>query len=463
LLSQLSAQQAHQLRVIPIAQEDGAWTVLGEKDRQSIIPNLQMILGGKVILQNCEHTQLEKLLHQYYPQSVGDKRSAKPQAQTLDESEAVQLVDKCLQEAAAMGASDLHFECYQQEARVRYRWEGQMLEKYQIPLTNYKAVVSRIKILAELDISERRLPQDGRIHLARPEGDIDIRVSTMPAKFGEKCVLRLLSRSAKQLDLQQLNWTTAERKAYHQAIQRPNGLVLITGPTGSGKTTTLYASLHHLNQPNRNLVTIEDPIEYNLAGINQVQLKAEIGLDFERALRAFLRQDPDIIMVGEIRDGPTAQIAIRAALTGHLVFSTLHTNSAWDAVVRLSDMGVAPYLLAASLRMVVAQRLVRKLCPHCKRPTQKIIAPAWQKKHQVITHHEAVGCEHCYYTGFRGREAVFEMLPIGPEVQQAIKEGQALPDQYQQRQKLRSLSDNLLKLVHNGISTINEVRMHMTE
>ncbi|MFK7921312.1 MAG: GspE/PulE family protein [Bacteroidia bacterium] len=461
LLSQLNAQQAHQLRVIPIAQSEEGWQLLAEPETQKRIPGLQMILGGPVQIEACDSQTLEQLLHQYYPQNEPTKRSAKQPKTKEGESDAVRLVEKCLYEAAEMGASDLHFECYEQQARVRFRWEGQMLEKYEIPLETYKAVVSRIKILAELDISERRLPQDGRIHLKREEGDIDIRVSTMPAKYGEKCVLRLLSRSAQQLDLNNLNWTQPERNAYSRAIESPNGLILITGPTGSGKTTTLYATLNQLNEPKHNLVTIEDPIEYNLNGINQVQLKAEIGLDFERALRAFLRQDPDIIMVGEIRDRATAQIAIRAALTGHLVFSTLHTNNAWDAIVRLIDMGIAPYLLAASLRMVVAQRLVRKLCVHCKCSTQKIVDPYWQKQYRIITHYEAVGCEACHYTGYKGREAVFELLPIQHELQEAIKKGEDIPADFLHKQELKSLSENLIKLIRDGTTTIGEARLHL--
>ncbi|MEL7531839.1 MAG: GspE/PulE family protein [Bacteroidota bacterium] len=460
LLSRLNTQQAHQLRVIPMAQTEGGWELLAEKEAQSRIPILQMMLGGEVNLQICDSQTLDQLLHQHYPNRVPAKRSAKQSKPKEKESEAVKLVEKCLIEAAEMGASDVHFECYQHQARVRFRWEGQMLEKYEVPISSYKAVVSRIKILADLDISERRLPQDGRIHLERGDYEIDIRVSTMPAKYGEKCVLRLLSRSAQQLELKNLNWTQSERQTYQAAIQSPNGLILITGPTGSGKTTTLYATLNQLNEPNHNLVSIEDPIEYNLSGINQVQLKAEIGLDFERALRAFLRQDPDIIMVGEVRDSPTAQVAIRAALTGHLVFSTLHTNTAWDAVVRLIDMGIAPYLLAASLRLVVAQRLVRKLCADCRCPTQEIVDPYWQKQFGIITHYEAKGCEACHYTGFRGREAVFEMLPIDEELKLAIKEGLDMPAQYLASHKLNSLQENLVELVRKGISTIAEVRMY---
>ncbi|MEM6342508.1 MAG: GspE/PulE family protein [Bacteroidota bacterium] len=460
LLSQLDAQQAHQLRVIPLAQTKQGWELLADQAAKNRLPVLQMVLGGKIQFQICDSKTLDKLLHQHYPKYEANKRSAQQSQPKEKESEAVSLVEKCLLEAAEMGASDIHFECYQHQARVRFRWEGQMLEKYEIPLSNYKAVVSRIKILAELDISERRLPQDGRIHLQQAGKEIDIRVSTMPAKYGEKCVLRLLSRSAQQLELKNLPWTQSERQAYQKAIQSPNGLILITGPTGSGKTTTLYATLNRLNEPHHNLVSIEDPIEYNLSGINQVQLKAEIGLDFERALRAFLRQDPDVIMVGEIRDSPTAQIAIRAALTGHLVFSTLHTNTAWDAIVRLIDMGIAPYLLAASLRMVVAQRLVRKLCEHCRRPTQEIIDPQWQKQFGIITHYEAKGCQACHYTGFKGREAVFEMLPIDEELKQIIKEGSGLPAPYLPAKQLNSLQENLIELVRKGVSTIAEVRMH---
>ncbi|MEL6733283.1 MAG: GspE/PulE family protein, partial [Bacteroidota bacterium] len=288
---------------------------------------------------------------------------------------------------------------------------------------------------------------------------IDVRVSTIPAKYGEKIVMRLLNRSKEHLELGNLGLTDRERTAYESAIKQPNGIVLITGPTGSGKTTTLYASLNQLNTPDKNLTTIEDPIEYNLTGINQVQVRSDIGLTFDRALRAFLRQDPNIIMVGEIRDEETAQIAIRAALTGHLVLSTLHTNSSRDAITRLVDMGVEPYLLAAATRMIVAQRLVRLLCPHCKKKSDRMISESFQKRHQLHDHYEPVGCPSCFYTGYKGRKAVYELLPITDDIRLAMRkigDGQiSFPST-----DLPSLGENLITLTQTGQISIEEALYH---
>ncbi|MEM7512621.1 MAG: GspE/PulE family protein, partial [Bacteroidota bacterium] len=320
---------------------------------------------------------------------------------------------------------------------------------------------SRIKIISELDIAERRLPQDGRINLEVEGTKIDIRVSTIPGKYGELVVMRLLTRSQEHLDLNNIGLPEGEKGLYEENIQAPNGIILITGPTGSGKTTTLYATLNLLNTPKKKILTIEDPIEYNLRGINQVQLKEEIGLTFDRSLRAFLRQDPDIIMVGEIRDVDTAQIAIRAALTGHLVFSTLHTNSAWDAVTRLTDMGIEPYLLAASLRMVVAQRLVRVLCEHCKQPSQEVKYMDIQWDLSILEHHVPVGCPHCYYTGYKGRRAVFEILPITPELSQIIKGERGEVDKILEEKKIPTLKQNLAKLITEGIVSLEEGIAHL--
>ncbi|MEO0468219.1 MAG: GspE/PulE family protein, partial [Bacteroidota bacterium] len=406
ILARLTAEQAHAFRVVPIKEKDGVLVCVGEDNAK--LPQLQLILGQKVQLKNIASAELQKLLLQHYPM----EHAARSQITESDESDIVRFVNKVMEEAAAMKASDIHIERYEESARIRFRWEGQLIEKYEVPLDQYNALISRIKILSDLDISERRLPQDGRINLKIQQKAIDIRVSTVPGKYGEKAVLRLLTRSEKHLDLTRLGMLPHHFGAYQEAIKQPNGIILITGPTGSGKSTTLYATLNQLNQPDCNIMTIEDPIEYNLSGINQVQLKENIGLTFDAALRAFLRQDPNIIMVGEIRDTPTAKIAIRASLTGRLVFSTLHTNSAWDAIARLTDMGIEPYLLAASLRMVVAQRLVRVLCPHCKQESDEIILPEWQEKNDIKTHYVANGCPQCFYTGYAGRQAIFDVLPI---------------------------------------------------
>ena len=456
----ITAEQAHRFRVYPKAVSDSDIYLWGDETSRQFLPQLRLILGKTVHIESVQSEDLERQLVKYYPyqNQVATPGQASSMAQ---ESDVVRFVDKVLHEAAQMGASDIHVERYESEARIRYRWEGQLIEKYEVPLGQYNAIISRLKILADLDIAERRLPQDGRINLSVGQQKIDLRVSTVPGKHGEKMVLRLLTRSKEHLDLSKVGLNAEELAVYERSIAYPNGLILITGPTGSGKTTTLYASLNRLNQPTKNILTIEDPIEYNLTGINQVQLKEGIGLTFDRALRAFLRQDPDIIMVGEIRDEATAQIAIRAALTGHLVFSTLHTNSAGDAISRLTDMGVEPYLLAAALRLIVAQRLVRKLCPHCKKASKQVDHPLFQEKWQIHEHAVPSGCPQCYYTGYRGRQAVFELLPITQDLRTQIKLGAETLGSHSLDSDLVSLEQNLVNLAKRGESSLVEILGHI--
>ncbi|MEM9985026.1 MAG: GspE/PulE family protein [Bacteroidota bacterium] len=456
----LTAEQAHRFRVLPRAAHDTEIYLWGDEASSQFLPQLRMILGRTIHIESMSSQELDLQLVKHYPHQ---NQGATPgQASSMaQESDVVRFVDKVLHEAAQMGASDIHVERYESEARIRYRWEGQLIEKYEVPLDQYNAIISRLKILADLDIAERRLPQDGRINLSVGQQKIDLRVSTVPGKHGEKMVLRLLTRSKEHLDLSKVGLNAEELAIYERSIAYPNGLILITGPTGSGKTTTLYASLNRLNQPTKNILTIEDPIEYNLSGINQVQLKEGIGLTFDRALRAFLRQDPDIIMVGEIRDEATAQIAIRAALTGHLVFSTLHTNSAWDALSRLTDMGVEPYLLAAALRLVVAQRLVRRLCPHCKKTSKQVDHPLFQEKWSIQEHAVPSGCPQCYYTGYRGRQAVFELLPITPYLRTQIKLGSEVDNPRSFDSNLASLEQNLVSLLKRKESSLAEVYNHI--
>ncbi|MEZ4851441.1 MAG: GspE/PulE family protein [Bacteroidia bacterium] len=460
ITSILTAEQAHTFRVIPIHIHEEGIDMMGDELANQKKPHIQVLLGKKVSIEPISQEILNRYLIQYYPHEFASKPDSKDSISTKEESDIVRFVHKILEEAAQMSASDIHIERYEKEARIRFRWEGHLIEKYEIPLLQYNAIISRIKILAELDISERRLTQDGRIHLQLTDQDIDIRVSTIPGKYGEKIVMRLLTRSQDNLDLKKLGLSQADETAFQKSIRRPNGIILITGPTGSGKTTTLYATLSQLNQPDKNIVTIEDPIEYNLSGINQVQLKEEIGLSFDRTLRAFLRQDPDIIMIGEIRDVTTANIAIRAALTGHLVFSTLHTNSSWDAITRLTDMGLEPYLLAASLRMVVAQRLVRVLCQHCKMQSSEIIFPDIQKAGNIEYHFIPNGCAECYYTGYRNRKAVFEVLPVTPVLKDMIKRQEGEIQKYLKNTGIRSLSDHLLTFVQTGVTSLEEAIAH---
>ena len=306
-----------------------------------------------------------------------------------------------------------------------------------------------------MDISEKRLPQDGRINLTTKSEDFDIRVSSLPTLQGEKLVLRILSKNNVDIQLNKLGFTIEELKTYKKTIKKPNGIILISGPTGSGKTTTLYATLKELNKEETNILTIEDPVEYTLEGVNQVQLKEDIGLDFSSTLKTFLRQDPDIIMVGEIRDVATAKMAIRAALTGHLVLSTIHTNSAWGTVSRLIDMGVPSFLIASTLNISIAQRLVRKLCDNCKKEEQTSVD---SKLHNTLkSHFIAVGCEECYQTGYKGRKAIYEIIPATKEIISFIKKEELEIDTYLKANKIKTLQNNAIELVKKGVTSIDEV------
>ena len=335
-----------------------------------------------------------------------------------------------------------------------------MVERYVVDKMEYPGLINKIKIKAHLDISEKRLPQDGRIFFEEGGQKFDIRVSVLPTLYGEKVVMRLLSNDATNVDIKAVGFSEEDLSNYMEGVKKPNGIILISGPTGSGKTTTLYATLKILNKKTTNILTIEDPIEYTLEGINQTQLKEDIGLDFASALRTFLRQDPDIIMVGEIRDQATAQMAIRASLTGHLVLSTLHTNSAWGSVSRLIDMGIAPYLLASTLNTTVAQRLVRLLCPVCREqtPFDPVQFPKNYKPKQKITHHNvAKGCEECYYTGYRGRKAIFEVIPVDLDLQEKIREQEYYIEPYLRERNIFTLAENAFGLFSAGQTSLEEI------
>lgn len=458
-LNLITAEQAHKYRVIPVEAEKGAISFYFPTGRDIPRNELEFILGKKVHLLPVEPHLFDRQLARYYPIQVANAERSRPDIR--EDSDVIRFVRKIMEDAISISASDIHVERYESYARIRFRWEGQLIEKFEVPLTQYNAIVSRIKILAELDISERRLPQDGRIHLTAQGQKIDIRVSTLPAQFGEKIVLRLLTRSPAFLQLENLGMKPDELQRFSTALKAPNGIILITGPTGSGKTTTLYAALNLLNRPLTNISTIEDPIEYNMEGINQVQVKEEIGMTFGYALRAFLRQDPNIIMIGEIRDRETAEIAIRAALVGRLVFSTLHTNSSWDAVTRLIDMGVEPYLLAASLRMVVAQRLLRRLCDTCKRPVTHHAHAKLLDLHHIHTHHEPVGCPECHYTGYARRKAIYEVVPITRTLTDKVKALDLDIEAYLKEQGIMTLRDQVVELIRQGDTSLEEGLMYL--
>jgi type IV pilus assembly protein PilB len=385
-----------------------------------------------------------------------------------DDAPVVRLVNIFLTDAIKRGASDIHVEPYEREYRVRYRIDGILYEMMSPPLRLREAITSRIKIMAKLDIAEKRLPQDGRIKIKTKiqnrSKDLDFRVSVLPTIFGEKIVMRLLDKDNLMLDLTKLGFEGESLRVFESAILQPYGMVLVTGPTGSGKTNTLYSALSRLNTAEVNIITAEDPVEFNLSGINQVQTKEAIGLTFASALRSFLRQDPNIILVGEIRDYETAEVAIKAAMTGHLVLSTLHTNDAPSTINRLMNMGIEPFLVATSVHCVVAQRLVRKICVNCKQPAESQVqalvnAGFSEAEANHLETYRGRGCERCSLTGYKGRIGLYEVLPVNEEVKEMILTGAS---SYEIRQKALELGMITLRLsglekIRQGVTSIEEV------
>ncbi|AEA33448.1 type IV-A pilus assembly ATPase PilB [Hippea maritima] len=376
----------------------------------------------------------------------------------------IKLANTILSRAVVSGASDIHIEPYENELRIRYRIDGKLKTIMTFARSMAPKLTSRIKIMSKLNIAEKRLPQDGRIRIKVSGKDIDLRVSTLPTVYGEKVVMRILDRSNVRVDLEKLGFEDDDLTRYLKAIQKPYGMILVTGPTGSGKSTTLYASLNKINKDDVNIMTVEDPVEYNLDGINQVHVKEDIGLTFASALRSFLRQDPDIIMVGEIRDSETAEIAIRAALTGHLVFSTLHTNDAPSTVMRLVDMGIERYLIASSLILVLAQRLVRKICPYCKKqldvPPEALEEIGFSKEEaKTVKVYKGEGCDYCNETGYKGRVALYEVMPISEKIRRMILESASVEEIRKQaiEEGMATLRMSGLKKIKEGVTTIEEV------
>lgn len=377
----------------------------------------------------------------------------------------VKLVNGVLVNAIKVGASDIHVEPFETVFRVRFRIDGSMKTIMNLPTKIKNAVVSRLKIMSKLDIAERRLPQDGRIKLKLgKKKEVDFRVSTLPCLFGEKVVMRILDKGNLALDLTKLGFEEGALKDFTESINSPYGMVLVTGPTGSGKTTTLYSALSTINTPEINIMTAEDPVEYNLMGINQVQMKEEIGLNFAAALRSFLRQDPDVVMVGEIRDYETAEIGVKAALTGHLVLSTLHTNDAPSTVNRLLNMGIEPFLVASSVILILAQRLARRICAKCKEPDNVLpdaLLKAGFKQEEIkgMVVYKGKGCDMCNKTGYKGRVALYEVMPVKEELRELILQG-ASADEIKKKAialGMKTLRMSGLSKVKEGMTTIEEV------
>ncbi|MEF1288345.1 type II secretion system ATPase GspE [Vibrio sp. M260118] len=378
-----------------------------------------------------------------------------------DDAPIIKLINAMLGEAIKESASDIHIETFEKNLSIRFRIDGVLRDVLSPSRKLAPLLVSRVKVMAKLDIAEKRVPQDGRISLRIGGRAVDVRVSTMPSSHGERVVMRLLDKNATRLELPSLGMTEVNRDGFRQMISRPHGIILVTGPTGSGKSTTLYAGLTEINSNERNILTVEDPIEFDIDGIGQTQVNPKVDMTFARGLRAILRQDPDVVMVGEIRDLETAQIAVQASLTGHLVMSTLHTNTAVGAITRLRDMGIEPFLISSSLLGVLAQRLVRTLCPDCKQPyeadkeTKKLFG---LKKKEDLTLYRASGCEACNYKGYRGRTGIHELLVIDEDVQSLIhsEAGEQAIEKHI-RQQTPSIQEDGLNKVRMGITSLEEI------
>ncbi|MBF0165395.1 MAG: type II secretion system ATPase GspE [Magnetococcales bacterium] len=395
-------------------------------------------------------------------EQIGEPRDL---ADSADDAPIIRLINALVTEAVKKGASDIHLEPYEDRLVVRFRIDGVLRKVLEPKRSLSPLIASRVKVMARLDIAEKRLPQDGRISLRIAGRPVDVRVSTLPTGHGERVVMRLLDKQAGRLTLEELGMMSAMRDAMDRLIHRPNGIILVTGPTGSGKTTTLYAVLKRLNETSRNIMTVEDPIEYDLEGIGQTHVNTKVDLTFARGLRAILRQDPDIVMVGEIRDVETARIAVQASLTGHLVLSTLHTNSAIGAVARLKDMGVEPYLLSSSLTAVLAQRLVRLLCEACKEP-RPVSRQEWSDlalnggpwSHMPERLYRAKGCDVCLGSGFVGRGGVYELVPIDDTLKGLIHDNAGERELIAHARGFsNSLRDDGLRLLHTGRTTLEEI------
>jgi type IV pilus assembly protein PilB len=454
----ISSEMAWNYGILPFKQEEETvhFFVRESQDASWVSEHLEVILGLPVQMHQLEDQSLERYLGKFYRRSG----SAQSDVKSVMAGDKEDFLLRIIQEARSVGSSDIHIEIFEEEARIRIRIDGVLAERYKVNLVEYPEVVNKIKIESNLDITEKRLPQDGRLSF----DDFDVRVSILPTLHGEKIVMRILARDASQVDLDKLGFAETEKYQYLEGVKKPNGIVLISGPTGSGKTTTLYATLKILNEEKRNIVTVEDPIEYTLKGINQVQLKESIGLTFASALRSFLRQDPDIIMLGEIRDGETAQMAIRAALTGHLVLSTIHTNSAWGTISRLIDMGVPSYLLAGTINTSVAQRLVRVLCDDCKeeKELKQTELPPVFRSEELENHFVACGCQDCHYTGYTGRKAIYEVISIDHELSNRIKDEQLKVDELLKERGIKKINETAFELLKNGVTSLEEVYALLT-
>ncbi len=478
----LDVEVARYYKVIPVAKHDDMLTIaMSDPSDMETLDTLRYLLGGDVDVVAAPKKQIEAFIEKYYAEQDMEVSTMLDDAEDVeldeivesaiggperddDDTPIIRLVTKLIIDAYKMKASDIHFEPMEKRYRVRYRIDGALREVDGPPKYLQANFTSRIKIMSRMDITEKRIPQDGRIQIIVGDKDIDLRVSSIPTVFGESVVMRILDKSSIQLDIPKLGFYADDLDLVNKIINYPDGIFLVTGPTGSGKTTSLYAFLNTINTPARKLITVEDPVEYQLAGINQVQVDRYVDMTFSAALRSMLRQAPNIIMVGEIRDVETAEIAINASLTGHLVFSTLHTNDAPGAVTRLVDMGVKPFLVATSLRAVMAQRLLRRVCKECKEPYTPSageirmlgLTPEYLANHQF---YKGKGCQACGYTGYKGRIGIYEIFEVTEDIAKLIfaNETSGKIREFARRNGMRSLRDDAIRKAEAGISTLEEV------
>lgn len=456
ILQIVNTEQAWHYKIVPfkLGLNNIDFYISDRNNLTALKKELNIVFNKYIEFTIISEDNLAKLLSLYYRNANVNNVKKNDYIENND------FLEKIINEAFLLKASDIHFECFEESARIRYRIDGNLIEKHYLSPEDYPSIVNKIKIKSNLDISEKRLPQDGRIFFEDNNIKFDIRVSILPSLFGEKIVLRILSKDLSNISLDYLGMNNEQLFTFKESLKKTNGIVLISGPTGSGKTTTLYASLKFLNNKKSNILTIEDPIEYTLEGVTQSQLKENIGFSFSNALKTFLRQDPDIIMVGEIRDKETAEMAIRAALTGHLVLSTIHTNSAWGIISRLIDMNVPSYLLSNTINLAVSQRLLKTLCPHCKEEINidiKDFPINYSFPYEISKISKAVGCNKCYFTGYMGRKAIYEMIPINQEISLMIKNNTNINKEFYHQNNIKSISDCAFEMLANNETSIEEV------
>jgi len=484
------AQMAHAYRIIPTEYDRETHTLgvaLASPDNFHATDDLKTLMGFSVVARITTEEDMTEALNRYYPEEAAEtisdlittiasdeglaKFQNRGESIDLDElremaasSPVKKLVNLVLLQSIRDKASDVHFEPFEDEFKMRYRIDGILFEMVPPPKHVALAISSRIKVMANLDIAERRMPQDGRIELMVEHRPVDLRVSVLPTMYGESVVLRVLDRAQVNLDVAQLGMREDDINVFRQLIAKPHGIIIVTGPTGCGKTTSLYSALRELNTPEVKILTAEEPVEYDIDGLIQCQIKPDIGLTFARCLRHFLRQDPDIILVGEIRDLETAQIAVQASLTGHLVFSTLHTNDAPSSIARLLDLGLEPFLVTATLEAIVAQRLVRKICENCKEDFQ----PSEQQLYELgLTRQDVAGrtlffgkgCDYCNHTGYRGRRGIFEIMVLDDEIRGLVMKHASsnILRSESRKRGMRTLRESGLLTLYDGVTTIEEI------